>query len=65
MFNCLRSKCDIGYKTVWSELLLCIKEDHIIYVCATSFMMLLKSHDPNVVIFGAKHKEFPVISGYY
>ena len=67
MFNYLRSNCDIGCKTVWSEVLLCIKEDlcssfskeyhgsDIIYMCATSFMMLLKSHDLNVDIFGAKH----------
>ena len=45
MSDYLRSNCDIGYKTVWSEVLLCIKEDaydsfykefcrsYIIYVC--------------------------------
>ena len=67
MFNYLRSSCDIGCKTVWSEVLLCMKEDpccsfykefhrsDIIYPCVASSVTLLKSHDPNVVIFGAKH----------
>ena len=77
MFNFLRSNCDIGCKTVWSEILLCIKEDphssfykefcksDIIYMHATSSVTLLKSHDPNVVIFGTKHMGFPVKLGYY
>ena len=73
----LRGTCDIGCKTVLSEELLCMKEDvcgsfykefqgnDIIYVHATSFVMLLKSHDPSVVIFGTKHTEFPINLGYY
>ena len=77
MFNYLRSNCDIDCKTVWSEVLLCIKEDlhgsfykefyrsGMIYICATLVVMLLKSHDFSVVIFGAKHVEFPVNLGYY
>ena len=36
-----------------------------LHMCATSSMMLLKSHDPNVAIFGAKHMGFPVNLGYY
>ena len=47
MFDYLRSNCDIGCKTVWSEVLLCTKEDlcssfykefhrsDVISVCAT------------------------------
>ena len=70
MFDYLRSNCDIGCKTVWSEVLLCIKEDphssfykefyrsDIIYPCATSFMISLESCDPNVVIFGTKYMGF-------
>ena len=70
IFNYLRSNHDIGCKTVWYEVLLCIKEDicssfyrefcrsDVIYMCMMSFMTLLKSHDPNVVIFGANTWDF-------
>ena len=69
MFSYLRSKCDLGCKTVWSAVLLCIKKDlcgsfykelprsDIIYMHATSFVMLLKSLDPNVLIF-AQNTQF-------
>ena len=77
MFNYLRSNCDIGCRIVWSEVLLCIKKDpygffykdfhgrYVIYVCATSFMLLLKSHAPKVVIIVTKYMGFPVKLGYY
>ena len=76
MFDYLRSNCDIGCKTVWSEVLLCIKEyphssfykefhrSDVIYVCAMSFMMSLVSHDPHSVIFGTKYTGFPTKRGY-
>ena len=77
MFNYLRSSFDIDCKTVASEVLLCIKEDpcgsfykefhgnDIIYACTLSSVTLLKSHDPSVAIFGAKHTGFPISLGYY
>ena len=57
MFDYMRSNCDIGFKTVWSELLTYTKEDfhgsfykdfsrNDIYVHATSVMMSLESCDP-------------------
>ena len=70
MFNYPRSNCDIGCKTVWSEVLLCIKEDphssfykefhgsNVIYTCVMSSMVLLKSHDPNVVILTQNTQDF-------
>ena len=77
MFDYLRSSCDIGCKTVWFEVLLCIKEDphssfykefhrsDVIYMCATSFVMSLEPCDPSIVIFGAKYMRFPTKLGYY
>ena len=65
MSDYLRSSCDIGCKTVWSEVLLCIKEDpcdsfykefcgcNIIYACAMSFMTLLESCNTKCCYFGA------------
>ena len=76
MSDYLRSNCDIGCKTVWSEVLLCIKEDpcgsfykkfhgsDVIYACAVSLVMLLESCYTNVVIFGAKYMGFPTKLGY-
>ena len=76
MSNYLRSNCDIGCKAVWSEVLLCIKEDphgsfykefprsEVIYACATSFMMSLESCDPECCHFGAKYTWFPAKLGY-
>ena len=76
MSDYLRSNCDIGCKTFWSEVLLCIKEDpcgsfykeihgsDVIYTHATSFVMSLESHDPNSINFGAKYTGFPTKPGY-
>ena len=56
--NYLRSRCDTGCKTVWSEVLKCTMEDSwgsfykdycrsdIIYMHAVSFVMSLESCDP-------------------
>ena len=42
MFYYLRSNCDIGCKTVWSKVLLCIKDPHGSFIRnfteVTSFM---------------------------
>ena len=76
MSDYLRSNCDKGCKTVWSEVLLCIKEDphcsfymefhrsNIVYVCAMSFVMTFDSCNPNVVILAQKHMGFPAKLGY-
>ena len=76
MFNYLWSNCDLGCKTVWVEVWLCIKEDHcgslymefhesdIIYTCMTLFMTSSMSCNPNDVIFGTKYMEFPTMLGF-
>ena len=60
MSDYLRSNCDTGFMTVWSELLKCTMDDSwgffykdfcgsdVIYVHLTSFVMSLEleSHDP-------------------
>ena len=75
MFDYLRNNCDMGYKTVWSKVLLCIKEvphssfykefggSDVIYACTMSFVTSLESCDPNV-IFGTKYMGFPTKLGY-
>ena len=72
MFNYLRSNCDIGCKTVWSEMLLCIKEDHcgsfykefhgsdIMYAHALTSMMLFGSQVIPMLSFLAQNTwDFP------
>ena len=77
MQKTLRSNCDLGCKTAWSDVLLFIKENpcdffykdfsvsDIIYACVMLSMMLLKSHDLHLVICGAKHMEFSIKLGSY
>ena len=72
MSDYLRSSCDIGCKTIWSEVLLCIKEDphdsfykefcgsDVIYACEMSF----ESCDPHCCYFGAKYTGFSAKFGY-
>ena len=67
MSDYLRINHDIGCKTVWSEVLWCIKEDphgsfckefhgsDIFYMCTALFLLL--ECDPHVVIFGAKYTQ--------
>ena len=67
----LRINCDRDCKTVWPEVLLCIKEDahdsfykefhgrDVIYAHVTSFVMSLESCDPKMLPFGAKYMGFP------
>ena len=77
MFDYQRSNCDIGCKTVWSVVLLCIKEDphgsfywefhesDVIYAQAASSIPSLEPCDPNAVVLGTKYTGFPTKLGYY